>query len=55
MHTQVESATFIVREKEADYTMIVKGNQPTLEKQLEESLGNRAFSPSAVFSPLRNG
>jgi hypothetical protein len=55
MHTQVESATFIVREKEADYTMIVKGNQPTLEKQLEESLGNQAFSPSGVFSLFRNG
>jgi hypothetical protein len=55
MHTQVESATFIVREKEADYTMIVKGNQPTLERQLEESLGNQAFSPSGVFSPFRNG
>jgi len=55
MHTQVESATFIVREKEANYTMIVKDNQPTLKKQLEASLGNQAFSPSDILSPFRNG
>lgn len=47
MHTQVETAVFLVREKEADFTMTVKGNQPTLEKQLVESLGDQAFSPSA--------
>ena len=46
MHTQVESAVFIVREKEADFTMIVKDNQPTLKTQLADSLGNQAFSPS---------
>ena len=47
MHTQVESAVFLVREKEADFTMIVKENQPTLKAQLADSLGDQAFSPSA--------
>ena len=46
MHTQVDSAVFLVREKEADFTFIVKDNQPTLKKQLEQSLGDQAFSPS---------
>ena len=46
MHTQVDTAVFLVREKEADFTFIVKDNQPTLKKQLEYSLGDQAFSPS---------
>ena len=54
MHTQVETATFIVREKEADFTMIVKDNQPALKKQLADCLGNQAFPPSDALSPFRN-
>jgi hypothetical protein len=46
IHTQSETARYIVKEKEADYLFTVKDNQPTLKKQLETSLGNRAFSPS---------
>lgn len=46
MHTQVDSATFIVREKEADFMFTVKDNQPTLKAQLENSLGDQVFSPS---------
>jgi len=55
MHTQVDTATFIVREKEANFTMIVKDNQPTLKKQLADSLGDQAFSPSGIFSSFGNG
>jgi len=45
MHTQSETARYIIKEKEADYLFTVKDNQPSLKRQLEESLGNRAFSP----------
>ena len=46
MHTQSESSRFIVKDKNADYLFTVKENQPTLRKQLEDCLGDRAFSPS---------
>jgi hypothetical protein len=48
MHTQSDSAAFIVREKEADFMFTVKDNQPKLKAQLENSLGNQAFSPSGT-------
>lgn len=44
MHTQKETAKFIVEEKHADYLMTVKGNQPELKKSLE-SIPEDAFSP----------
>lgn len=47
MHTQTETATVIVREKEADYVFTVKGNQPTLKVEIEKALKQSAFSPSA--------
>jgi hypothetical protein len=46
IHTQSESARFIVKDKKADYLLTVKNNQPTLRKKLESSLGNQAFFPS---------
>lgn len=45
LHTQTETATVIVREKEADYVFTVKGNQPTLKSEIEKALNQSAFSP----------
>lgn len=45
MHTQRETAEFIVKEKHADYVMTVKDNQPELLTKLER-LPDEAFSPS---------
>lgn len=45
MHTQHESARFIVKDKKADYHMTVKDNQPTLKKQLADWLAEPAFPP----------
>ena len=55
IHTQSETARYIVKEKGADYLFTVKGNQPTLKDQLEASLGNRAFSPSGPNVLHSNG
>ena len=46
LHTQTESARFVVKDKRADYLFTVKDNQATLRKQLDSCLGDRAFSPS---------
>ena len=46
MHTQRDTATYLVEEKKADYIFIVKDNQPTLHDDLK-SLDDEAFSPSA--------
>jgi hypothetical protein len=46
MHTQKETARFLVEEKEADYLLIVKDNQPTVKGDIE-SLRMEAFPPSA--------
>jgi hypothetical protein len=46
MHTQKETARFLVEEKGADYVLTVKGNQPTLKEDIE-SLHLEAFPPSA--------
>lgn len=46
-HTNVETAQQILYEQGGDYLMTVKGNQPTLQKTLEDLFAQRAFSPSA--------
>ncbi len=45
MHTQKDHARFLVEEKEADYLFIAKGNQSTLEKDLQ-ALAASSLSPS---------
>ena len=45
MHTQKETARFIVEEKKADYMFTVKDNQPTLRADIE-LLQLEAFPPS---------
>lgn len=45
LHTQKETARFIVEEKKADYVFTVKGNQPTLRGDIE-LLQLEAFPPS---------
>ena len=45
MHTQTETARFIVEEKKADYLLTVKDNQPTLRADIE-LLHLEAFPPS---------
>jgi len=51
MHTQKETARFVVKEKQADYLLTVKDNQPRLKAEIE-SLGQRlmSFSPSSEFA-----
>ena len=46
MHTQTESARFIVEDKKADYLFIVKDNQPTLRQDISD-LKLESFPPSA--------
>lgn len=46
LHTQKDTATFIVKEKHADFVFTAKDNQPTLRQDIEE-LGLDAFPPSA--------
>jgi hypothetical protein len=46
MHTQKNTARFIVEEKQADYLFTVKDNQSTLKQDIE-SLSLDAFSPGA--------
>ena len=45
LHTQRDTATLIVRVKQADYVMCVKGNQPRLLEELKNA-SQAAFSPS---------
>jgi len=47
MHTQDETGQQILFEKGADYLLTVKGNQSTLESNLEKLFEKRSFSPSA--------
>jgi hypothetical protein len=48
LHTQHETAKFIVVRKNADYLFIVKGNQPTLEEDIKLlKMGN--FPPSSEY------
>ena len=44
LHTQTETARFLVEDKGADYVFTVKENQPTLYQALAR-LPRRAFSP----------
>ena len=46
MHTQKESARFLVKDKGADYLFIVKDSQPTLRQDIAD-LNLNAFPPSA--------
>jgi hypothetical protein len=46
MHTQKETARFLVEDKKADYVFTVKDNQPTLRQDIAD-LGLEAFPPSA--------
>lgn len=46
LHTQEETARYLVRDKKADFVMTVKDNQEKLKKELS-SLDHVAFPPSA--------
>ncbi|HSF31445.1 MAG TPA: ISAs1 family transposase [Candidatus Tectomicrobia bacterium] len=46
LHTQVETARYLVETKQADYLFIVKDNQPTLRQDIAD-LNLKAFPPSA--------
>ena len=47
LHTQDETARALVLEHGADYLLTVKGNQPTVRKQIE----NLVAAPQGDFSP----
>lgn len=47
LHTNPETARQILFEGGGDYLMTVKGNQPTLHKNLEQLFTKQRFSPSA--------
>jgi hypothetical protein len=46
LHTQVDTARYLVETKQADYLLTVKDNQPTLRQEIED-LNLKAFPPSA--------
>ena len=46
LHTQAETARYLVEEKKADYVFTAKDNQPTLKADIE-ALGLDAFPPAA--------
>lgn len=46
LHTNVETAQQILYEQGGDFLLTVKGNQPTVQKNLAALFENRAFSPS---------
>jgi hypothetical protein len=46
LHTQTETARYLVEDKKADYVFTVKDNQPTLKQDIQD-LGLEAFPPSA--------
>lgn len=46
LHTQKETARFITEDLKADYVLIAKGNQPTLQKDIE-ALHAEDFSPGS--------
>jgi hypothetical protein len=45
LHTQRDTARFLVTDKAADYLLVVKDNQPTLHHKLQRLLPQSAFSP----------
>ena len=54
LHTQKETPRFLVEEKEADYLLPVKENQPTLFNQLAKLSRTGAFFPSGDHSEPRS-
>ena len=46
MHTQTAFAKWLVDEKKADYIFVVKDNQPTLKKDIEDLFSTGSFPPS---------
>lgn len=54
LHTQKETARYIVEEKKADYILEVKGNQPTLENILID-LPREAFGPWTTTTERTKG
>ena len=46
LHTQTETARYVVEDKQAHYLFTVKDNQPTLKADIE-GLHREAFPPSA--------
>ncbi len=46
LHTQRDTARFLVTQKGADYLLVVKDNQPSLHRHLQRLLPQSAFSPS---------
>ena len=52
LHTQKETARHLVEDKEADYLLCVKGNQPALLDALWESVAERDLDDSFFFRPV---
>lgn len=52
-HTQVETVQKILYEKGGDCLMLVKGNQPTLQKTLQDLFDKQAFPPGGPETPGR--
>jgi hypothetical protein len=50
-HTQVETGQKILYEKGGDYLMTVKGNQPTLQKTLQDLFDKQVFPPTRQGAP----
>lgn len=46
LHTQQATARHLVQDRGADYVLVVKDNQPTLQQQCQNRLPEPAFSPS---------
>ncbi len=46
LHTQVETGQLILYDKGADYLMTVKGNQPTLQRTLQDLFDRQVFPPT---------
>ncbi len=46
LHTQVETSQLILYGKGADYLMTVKGNQPTLQRTLQDLFDKQVFPPT---------
>ena len=50
LHTQVQTARYLVDKKQADYVLTVKDNQPHLKAAIEASLPTQAIPPCARHS-----
>lgn len=48
LHTQVEHARWLVENKQADYLLTVKDNQPSLVRSIDR-LHPEAFSPRVLY------